>query len=137
MQKRIRTTLNFDPSGIDYQGTATGSKTLTVPDQAMTIPEILARYARGLSLENGKIPIYENDDIDDYSFIDLRKLDFTERQELRETIDNRVREMRQDMEKQRLDKEKKENERKLDLEIQRRLKEQKPPAVGAPSAPIS
>jgi len=51
---------------------------LTVPDQTMSIKEILDRYARGLPME-GKVPIYEGEDGDG---IDPRRLDLSERQEL-------------------------------------------------------
>jgi len=52
---------------------------LTVPDQSMSIKEILDRYARGLPME-GKVPIYEGEDGDG---IDPRRLDLSERAELK------------------------------------------------------
>lgn len=50
----------------------------TVPDQTMSIKEILDRYARGLPMD-GKVPIYEGEDGDG---IDPRRLDLVERQEM-------------------------------------------------------
>lgn len=50
----------------------------TVPDQTMSIKEILERYARGLPMD-GKVPIYEGEDGDG---IDPRRLDLSERQEI-------------------------------------------------------
>lgn len=51
----------------------------TVPDQAMSVRELLQRYANGLPLGGGKEPIYEGEDGDG---IDPRRLDLAERQEL-------------------------------------------------------
>jgi len=51
----------------------------TVPDQAMSVRELLSRYASGLPLGGGNDPIYEGEDGDG---IDPRRLDLAERQEL-------------------------------------------------------
>lgn len=51
----------------------------TVPDQALTIREILKRYASGQPLGGSQEPIYEGEDGDG---IDPRRLDLAERQEL-------------------------------------------------------
>ncbi len=55
---------------------------LTVPDQTMTIREILTRFSRGLPIDQ-KIPIYNESDSDEY-FPDPRHMDLAERQELSE-----------------------------------------------------
>lgn len=51
----------------------------TIPDQALSVREILQRYANGLSLGGSNEPIYEGEDGDG---IDPRRLDLAERQEL-------------------------------------------------------
>lgn len=51
----------------------------TIPDQTMSIKEILVRYANGHSLGGLKEPIYEGDEGDG---IDPRRLDLAERQEM-------------------------------------------------------
>jgi hypothetical protein len=51
----------------------------TVPDQSMSVRELLRRYASGLPLTNGKEAIYEGEDSEG---IDPRRLDLAERQEL-------------------------------------------------------
>lgn len=134
--KRIRSSINFDPHGKDFQATHTGSKTLTVPDQSLSIPEIISRFSRGLTVDQGKVPIYE-DDIDDYSFIDLRKLDFAERQELREKIDIQVSELKTKFEQEKKRKFETEQEQKIKLAAQKLLKEQKVQAVAPPSGATS
>jgi hypothetical protein len=56
---------------------------LTIPDQAISVPEMLLRNSRGLPLGGQKVPLYESDDnsiIDEYNDgIDPRKLDLSER----------------------------------------------------------
>ena len=52
---------------------------MTIPDQSMSVRELLQRYAHGLPLAGGKEPIYEGEDGDG---IDPRRLDLAERQEL-------------------------------------------------------
>lgn len=68
---------------------------LTVPDETMTIKEILVRYAKGLSISQGKVPMYATDDNDDENLehvagVPMQALDFSEKQalanEAKETI---------------------------------------------------
>lgn len=54
---------------------------LTVPDQTLSIPEILRRYSRGLSLGGMRTPIYEGED-DLFDGVDPRTLDLSELHEI-------------------------------------------------------
>lgn len=51
---------------------------MTIPDQSMSIPEIMRRFAAGLSIDNAKIPLYEGEDgvLDG---VNLKTLDISER----------------------------------------------------------
>lgn len=49
----------------------------TVPDQSLSVQEILRRYARGLPLSDVKTPIYEGDE---QTFPDLSKMDLADRE---------------------------------------------------------
>ena len=60
---------------------------LTIPDQTLSVKEIMDRFVRGLPVEGAKIPIYEGDESD---LPDLSKMDLTERQETIERIKNEV-----------------------------------------------
>ncbi|WNK14087.1 MAG: hypothetical protein [Microvirus sp.] len=63
----------------------------TIPDQNMSIREILSRYARGLPIEQN-IPSYQEDE--EYNDLpDPRTLDLTERQELDKRIRQELKEM--------------------------------------------
>ena len=58
---------------------------LTVPDQTMSIKEIMVRYARGIPFDNTKIPIYDGED-DILEGIDWRTLDLSEREEFKTRV---------------------------------------------------
>lgn len=51
----------------------------TVPDQTLTVRELLDRQSRGLSLSGVKVPIYDGEDHD---LPDPRTLDLAEREEM-------------------------------------------------------
>lgn len=48
---------------------------LTIPNQSMTLNEILKRYAAGLPVTGQKIPIYEGEDFDVPNFYRMDKVD--------------------------------------------------------------
>ncbi|MFY7787217.1 MAG: hypothetical protein ACOVQA_05025 [Thermoflexibacteraceae bacterium] len=57
----------------------------TVPDQSMSVSEIMRRYAQGLPMAGYKVPTYsddENQDLNDV-FPNIKKLDLAELQELK------------------------------------------------------
>lgn len=56
----------------------------------MSLREILERYAHGLPMEVGKIPIYNGEDAD---FPDPARLDLAEREELANAFQNELRAM--------------------------------------------
>lgn len=64
----------------------------TIPDQTMTIKQIMDRYARGLPLEGVKVPIYEGEDSD---LPDPKTLDLAERQELKEQYQEELQELKE------------------------------------------
>ena len=74
---------NISPSLIkkEYKGQENNQESKTVPDQSMTLRELLVRYAKGLPLEGAKTPIWEGEEGFD---IDPEKLDLADREELAE-----------------------------------------------------
>ena len=56
------------------------SPSLTVPDQSLSISEIMRRYAQGLPLEGQRVPLYEGED----DFMpDTKHMDLAEIEELK------------------------------------------------------
>lgn len=63
------------------------SPSLTVPDESLSIRQIMQRYARGLPL-NTKVPQYYGEDTD--GIYDLRKLDLSEQAEYLENAEQEL-----------------------------------------------
>jgi len=68
----------------EYKGEVNNQPSQTIPDQAMSIKEILQRFARGLPIEQFS-PKYDTDDVSEDDYLpDPRTLDLAERQEMSE-----------------------------------------------------
>lgn len=66
-------------NSVPEKGEKNDKPSLTVPDQVMSIPELLKRHARGLPLGSGvKTPIFDGEE-DILQGVDFRKLDISER----------------------------------------------------------
>lgn len=48
---------------------------MTIPDQTMSIPEIMERYVKGLPLSAGRVPVYEGEDDDLPDMSRMNKID--------------------------------------------------------------
>lgn len=77
---------------------------LTVPDQTMSIKEIMERFARGIPMDNvAKIPIYDGEE---NQLPDIRTLDLSEVQQLTEearALGTKFRERREAQERDQAD----------------------------------
>lgn len=76
--RRVKNWLNAE--AFPTIGEINRKPSMTVPDQTMSMREILDRFARGLPLGGMKTPIFDEDD----DMPDMRTLDLAERQELSE-----------------------------------------------------
>jgi len=75
--KKIKNSGNA--SDFPYKGEVNNKPSETVPDQTMTMREILTRYAKGQSIDGVKIPLWEEGE----GFAkDPETLDLAEREEL-------------------------------------------------------
>lgn len=81
---KVRNHLNSHTFPRNYE--ANTQPSLTVPDQTMTIREILVRYARGLPI-SGNVPIYEGEDND---LPDPRTMDLAERADFAEQVQEEI-----------------------------------------------
>ena len=80
--KKFNTILNYK----EYKGQVNKQKSLTVPDQAMSIKQIMERFARGLPVERFQ-PLYDENIDDESEFLpDPKTLDLAERQQYAESI---------------------------------------------------
>lgn len=56
---------------------------MTIPSQSMTIREIMERQARGLSITDGKVPIYDGEE---YDLPDLKTMDLSEIEDYKNSV---------------------------------------------------
>lgn len=67
----------------------------TIPDQTMSLKQLLERFARGIpAVGNASTPIYEGDDID---LPDIKKMDLAEIQALKDEVQSQIDEHRKAM----------------------------------------
>lgn len=66
----------------------------TVPDQTMSVREIMDRYAKGLPLDGQKVAMYEDevDDMDEY-LPDPKRLDLAEREAIKDMVKDQLKQM--------------------------------------------
>lgn len=60
-----------------FEGEINTGKSETIPNQSMTVREMIEQYRRGLPMEVGKVPVYNGEQ----ELPDLSKMDLVERQE--------------------------------------------------------
>ena len=66
---------------------------MTVPDQALSIREILSRFARGIPVEQ-QVPIYEDVETTEDYLPDLKTLDLADRQQYLEMVKEELNHLR-------------------------------------------
>lgn len=64
---------------------------MTIPDQTLTIRQIVDRFAKGLPVEGAKTPIWDEDN----DLPDFRTLDLAERQEMAHLYKNELEDIQQ------------------------------------------
>lgn len=86
---RVKTWLNAEQFPVEKEVNKMPS--MTVPDQTMSIQEIMKRYARGLSLGGSlRTPIYDNDEDFDNDLPDIRTMDYAEREEFAQRAQDEI-----------------------------------------------
>jgi len=76
MQKKIAVFNSLYPTSIGYEKTSGNSE--TIPDQSLTVRQILDRFTRGLGVPGGKVPYYYGEDVEHPNF---DRMDISERYE--------------------------------------------------------
>lgn len=95
----------------------------TIPDQSLTVKEVIERYTRGIPFEQGKTPLYmDEEDSEEMDLMpDLKKLDLAEIEELREAVRNEIEEHRKKHNEKVLAARKKKHEETVEQEVKRRM----------------
>lgn len=97
-------------------------RSMTIPDQTLSVKELMERYARGLSLSGVKVPIYEGDE---EGMPDLEHLDLADRQLLLETAQQEIEDIRNRANEKALKLKKRKNDEAVQKAYQRLIKEGK------------
>lgn len=85
---KIRNPFTYQRQADAYE--TTDKPSMTIPDQTLSIREILARYSRGLPIDNTKVPIYDGED---EFYPDPKTLDLADRQAMRESVNQEIYEL--------------------------------------------
>lgn len=100
---------------------------MTIPDQSMTVSELVERNKRGLPLGGAKVPIWEEDPENNY-LPDVKRLDLAEIQDMKEQAQSVIDEKRADLEK--IEKKRRGNKMKqLEMEIEQLKKQAGNPTI--------
>jgi len=92
---------------------------LTIPEQTMTVRQLIERHVRGLPLDGAKIPIFNGEEDD---MPDLRTLDLSEIANLKAENDAFLAEHQKKEAKALADKQKKEFDDLVEAKVQEKLK---------------
>ena len=94
---------------------------MTIPNEAMTVREIIAMQARGLTLNNRRVPVYNGEeDIPDFQHLDL-----ADQEAIMQTNQALITEMQKtlkDQEKAYVDAKRKKEQEEIEEKIERRLR---------------
>lgn len=91
MSNKWRTAYNYTP----VKGELNTKPSKTIPDQTMSIKELMDRYARGLPLSGtNRVPIYDGDD-DILQGVNPATLDISERINLIRDVQDEIQEIQQ------------------------------------------
>jgi hypothetical protein len=89
---KIRKFYNRENKTKEFEVFTSPSK--TVPDQTLSIPELIQRYASGLPLGGSKVPSYSEDPENDIlQGRDFRTLDLSEQHELIQAASDEIKEI--------------------------------------------
>lgn len=95
----------------------------TIPDQTMTVKELIERYQKGLPLGNTqKVPMYVGEE-DPFDGIDPRSLDLSERIEMMRNAQQLIKDTQEALQKQEKENRIKKQQADIEAEINRRMKE--------------
>lgn len=124
---KLKHSLNADsfPKKVEI----TEGPSMTIPDQSMSVREILDRFSKGLPLSGARTPLYYGEDDD---FPDFERMDLSERETyikgVKEELESLKQKRNAEIDKERREKEDKAFAKRLELEIERRKREEPRPS---------
>lgn len=118
---------HYSHRDVKSKGETFKEKSMTIPDQTMTVQEILKRYASGMSLTAGKVPLYASDDNDDENLshidgINIDTLDIAEKQQLQRESAETVKQFEDGVRKRKSKAERLKLEKEIEKELEKKYK---------------
>lgn len=108
---------------------------MTIPDQSMTVSELVERNKRGLPLGGAKVPIYIEDAENNY-MPDVERLDLAEIDEMKQQAKAIIEEKQADLDK--IEKKRRGNKMKqLEMEIEQLKKQAGTPSTVQTPTPVN
>ena len=89
----------FNSKNLPRNYEVNGMPSETIPDQSMSVKQIMQRYAQGMPLGGQREPIYEGEDFE-YAGIDFNKLDLSEKYDLLQENLQRIEDMKYELQQQ-------------------------------------
>lgn len=105
-----------------FEGIDTGETSLTVPNQAISVREIIRRFQQGLPLEGviNQQPIFEGEE----EIPDFKGMDYTDLDDYKQNIAETLKKVQEDEKKQAESKRQSEYEKAISKAVEERLAEQ-------------
>lgn len=88
---------------------------LTVPDQSMSVSEIMRRFANGLPIGGQQVELWEQDDV--FEGVDPRRLDLSEHEDLQRSIKQELSDIQLRQEKKEQQKQYNAQKKKIEAEV--------------------
>lgn len=96
---------------------------MTIPDESMSVREIMNRYAKGLPLMGQRVPMYDSEN--EIDLPDLTGKDLAEIQEIREQVQQEIYSIKDKAAQEAREKQKAAYEAKIEAEIKKRQEKPK------------
>lgn len=128
MTPQFKTAYNAVSALKEGKGRTFTQKSLTVPDQSLTIRQILVRHTSGrpITMREGKFDVATEDvkSFDDLDIMpDLSGMDLAERQAMLEKVDNEILDIKRKMGEEALKRQKNESEAEIEKRVHARLQD--------------
>lgn len=114
---RIKTQLTAQSYPKQYE--QNHGKSLTVPNQSMTIKEMVARHRKGLPIDESRGALYQGDEL----VADISQMDLIDRQQYIDSVADALVEVKERLREAAKSKSEKELIDRVEFEVQKRIKE--------------
>ena len=128
--KKFKTQWDRKPS----KGEPGGGISMTIPDQAMSVRDIMVRHQRGLPI-SARTPIYETEEDQYYDLPDLSRMELQERMEVIDMVKERLKMINEGIEQKKKAKQMDIEEQILAEKVEKKIAEMRKAEKAKPGLP--